>query len=179
MRTSSRPEELLNFSTGFLHRRGIRAVINSPAMPLLRTFLVGFCLMFLGSCAPAIAEDPAGVTATVEAFYGAMKAGNTAAAMQTLAPDALFLEGGRLETRAEYETNHLPADIEFERAVAGKRSPLRITFNGNTAWVVATSEYEGTFRDAPVNFVSAQLMVLTRDDGPWTIRTVHWSSFRR
>ena len=96
-----------------------------------------------------------------------------------LAPDALFIEGGRLETRAEYESNHLPADIEFERAVNGKRSPLRITFNSDTAWVIATTEFEGTFENAPVNFVSAQLMVLTRDNGPWTIRTIHWSSYRR
>jgi len=145
----------------------------------LRRLVASLCLLTLGSCASPPAEDAAGVTATVDAFYGAMKAGNTAAAMQTLAPDALFIEGGRLETRAEYESNHLPADIEFERAVNGKRSPLRITFNGDTAWVIATTEFEGTFEGAPVNFVSAQLMVLTRDNGPWTIRTIHWSSYRR
>lgn len=131
------------------------------------------------SSVAAQAEDRAGVTATFNAFYGAMKAGDVAAAMKTIAPDAVFLEGGRLETRAEYESSHLPADIEFERAVTGKRGPLTITFNGNTAWVIATTEYEGTFENAPVNFVSAQLMVLTKGDGPWQIRSVHWSSRRR
>ncbi|MEQ1759948.1 MAG: nuclear transport factor 2 family protein [Vicinamibacterales bacterium] len=130
-------------------------------------------------CAGPPAEDPAGVTAVFEAFYGAMKTGDIAAAMRTIAPDAVFVEGGRLETRAEYESNHLPADIEFERAVTGKRGPVSITFNGNTAWVIATTEYEGTFENAPVNFVSAQLMVLTRTDGRWLIRSVHWSSRRR
>jgi len=87
-------------------------------------------------------------------------------------------EGGRCR-RAEYEANHLPADIAFEKAVAGKRAPLRTTFEGNTAWVIGTTEYEGTFEGKPVNFVSAQLMVLSRDTGPWLIRTVHWSSRRR
>jgi ketosteroid isomerase-like protein len=173
-------EELLNFSTD---SRGWRAasaaVIDSPPMRHLRLLVTSLCVLILGACASAPADDPAGVTATVEAFYGAMKAGDNAAAMQTLAADAVFIEGGRLETRAEYESNHLPADIEFERAVTGKRSPLQITFNGNTAWVIATTEFEGTFEGSPVNFVSAQLMVLTRDNGPWTIRTVHWSSYRR
>lgn len=108
-----------------------------------------------------------------------MKTGDTAAAMRVIAPDAVFLESGKLETRAEYEANHLPADIKFESQVTGKRAPMRVTFEGNTAWVIATTEYEGTFDGAPVNFVSAQLMVLSRDSGNWRIRTIHWSSRRR
>lgn len=118
------------------------------------------------------------VTAVVESFYGAMKKGDRTAAMQLIAPDAVFLESGRLETRAEYEANHLPADIEFESQVTGKRGPMKVTFEDDTAWVIATTEYQGTFQNDPVNFVSAQLMVLTRDTGDWRIRTVHWSSRR-
>ncbi len=131
------------------------------------------------ACAAASSpEDTAGVTAAVESFYGAMKTGDRAAAMRNIAPEAMFVEGGRLETREQYESSHLPADIDFERAVSGRRSPLDIRFNGNTAWVIATTEYEGTFENAPVHFISAQLMVLTRTDGPWLIRSVHWSSRR-
>lgn len=154
-------------------------MVDSPTMRAfhLIAFIAGSVL--LTSCTQAPADDPAGVTAIVEGFYGAMKTGDTAAAMRVIAPDAVFLEGGRLETRAEYESNHLPADIEFERAVTGKRSPLSITFNGNTAWVIATTDYEGTFEDAPVSFISAQLVVLTRNEGPWLIRSIHWSSRRR
>ncbi len=155
-------------------------MVDSPPMRHFRVLIPCLCVCVLAACAPTIpAEDPAGVTATFEAFYAAMKTGDTTAAMRTIAPDAVFVEGGRLETRAEYENNHLPADIEFERAVSGKRSPLSITFNGNSAWVIATTEYEGTFENAPVNFISAQLMVLTKTDGPWSIRSVHWSSRRR
>ncbi len=141
--------------------------------------LLCLSVLALASCASAIPpEDCGGVTTVVEAFYGAMKAGDPAAAMRTIAPGAMFLEGGRLETRAEYESTHLPADIQFEQQVNGKRSPLDITFNGDTAWVVATTEYEGTFQDVPVHFISAQLMVLTRTEGAWLIRSVHWSSRR-
>ena len=134
--------------------------------------------MFI-SGALAQSDDRAGVRATFEAFYGAMKAGDRAGVMGTIAPDAVFLEAGQLETRADYESNHLPADMEFERAVSGKRGPLAITISGDAAWVVALTEYEGTFDKKPVNFVSAQLMVLTRTNGPWMIRSVHWSSRRR
>jgi ketosteroid isomerase-like protein len=130
------------------------------------------------ACAPAAprAED---VVAVMESFYGAMKTGDTKGAMQHIAADAVFVESGQLETRAEYEANHLPADIKFEKQVTGKRSPWQVKFDGDTAWGIATSEYEGTFDGSPVNFVSAQLAVLSRQDGAWRIRSVHWSSRRR
>jgi ketosteroid isomerase-like protein len=134
-------------------------------------------LVACGSPAPA-PHNESDVTAVVESFYGAMKKGDAAAAMSVIAPDAVFLESGKQETRAEYEANHLPADIEFETQVNGKRGPMRVTFEGNTAWVIAHTEYDGKFQGDPVSFVSAQLVVLTRDSGNWRIRTIHWSSRR-
>lgn len=122
--------------------------------------------------------DKAAITTVFESFYGGMKAGKPADVMRLIAADAVFLESGNLETRAQYEENHLPADIDFEKVVTGKRGPLSITVEGNTAWVIATTEYKGTFENAPVNFVSTQLMVLSRQQGSWKIRTIHWSSHR-
>jgi ketosteroid isomerase-like protein len=127
---------------------------------------------------PPVPPSESEVIAVVESFYGAIKKGDAATAMSLIAPDAVFLESGKLETRAEYEMNHLPADIEFETQVNGKRGPMRVTFDGNTAWVIALTEYDGTFQGNPVSFVSAQLVVLTRDSGSWRIRTIHWSSRR-
>lgn len=137
-------------------------------------------LMPLVACAPAAGpEAEAEVTAVLDTFYGAMKTGDTTTAMSVIAPDAVFLESGRLETRAEYETNHLPADIAFEKQVDGKRGPLRITVQDDTAWVIAMTEFVGTFDGSPVDFESAQLAVLTRETGDWRIRSIHWSSRRR
>lgn len=132
-------------------------------------------------CLPACASKPpahteAEVASVFESFYGAIKRGDATAAMSVIAPDAVFIESGTLETRAEYEKNHLPSDIEFERQVTGKRDPLRITFAGDTAWVIATTEYDGKFEGSQVSFVSSQLMVLTQDAGVWRIRSIHWSS---
>src|SRR5687768_14326444 len=134
------------------------------------------CVLLAACSAPAPREQD--VVAVMEAFYGAMKTGDKAAAMQNIAPDAVFLESGKLETRAEYESSHLPADIEFERQVTGKRSPWQVKCDGGTAWGIATTEFNGTFDGSPVNFVSAQLAVLTRVNGNWQIRSIHWSSRR-
>ena len=148
---------------------------------------LGVCFLLAGCSAPPAQgvpgegpspADERDVTAVLETFYGAMKKGDTAAAMQQIAPDALFVESGKLETRAEYKANHLPSDIAFEKQVTGKRGPWRTTIQGDTAWVIATTAFDGTFDGDPVNFVSAQLAVLTRNDGNWRIRSIHWSSLR-
>lgn len=143
---------------------------------------LGSLLAVAALTAAACATPPANegdVTAVLEAFYGAMKTGDTAAAMATVAPDAVFVESGRLETRTEYETNHLPADIGFEKQVTGKRAPWQVTIEGDTAWVITTTEYDGAFDGRPVHFTSAQLAVLTRADSLWRIRSIHWSSRQR
>lgn len=124
------------------------------------------------------AHSDAEIAAVLESFYGAIKRGDATAAMSVIAPDALFIESGRLETREQYEKNHLPADIDFEKQVTGKRDPLQITFKDDAAWVVATTTYDGKFQGNPVSFVSAQLMVLTKDADAWKIRSIHWSSRR-
>lgn len=145
--------------------------------PASRLTAFAAILLWLPACSPAPpVHSESEVTAVFESFYSAIKKGDPQAAMSVIAPDAVFVESGRIETRSEYETNHLPSDIAFEKQVTGKRGPLRITFAGDTAWVIATTEYDGTFEGGPVSFASSQLMVLTYDAGVWRIRSVHWSS---
>jgi ketosteroid isomerase-like protein len=116
----------------------------------------------------------ADVTAVLDAFYGAIAAGQPDAVMRLIAPDAVFVESGKIETRAEYEANHLPADIEFESQVKAVRGPARVTFDGrDTAWVISRAEYD---EGNPEKYINTQLMVLTRDSGEWRIRSISWSS---
>jgi ketosteroid isomerase-like protein len=132
-------------------------------------------------CLPACTKAPSppapreeDIAKVVTAFYGAITAGDKAAAMHLIAPDAVFVESGKIETRAEYEANHLPADIDFEHQVKAVRGPLRITFHGvDTAWVISRAEYD---EGNPEKYIITQLMVLTRDSGDWKIRTISWSS---
>jgi ketosteroid isomerase-like protein len=130
-------------------------------------------LALLPACAPtAPREDD--IKAVVDTFYGAITAGDAGAAMRLIAPDAVFVESGKIETRAEYEANHLPADIDFERQVKAVRGPMRVTFDGrDTAWVISRAEYD---EGNPEKYINTQLMVLTRDSGEWRIRTISWSS---
>ena len=134
---------------------------------------------FTASCTSTTSKptDEADVKAAIETFYAAMKKADTKAAMAMIAPDAMFVESGRLETRQQYEESHLPADIDFEKQITGKRSPWRITVNGDTAWGIASTEYQGTVDGRDVAFVSRQLAVVTRgEDGKWLIRSIRWSS---
>ena len=120
--------------------------------------------------------DAAEINATVERFHGALKQGDRAAALELLAPDAVILESGEIQTRAEYEREHLAEDIAFARATTTKRSQERIEQKGAAAWVIATHKTTGTFNEREIDSVGVELMVLTKDDSGWRIRAIHWSS---
>lgn len=123
--------------------------------------------------------DSAAVAQTVERFHTALARGDSAAALALLMPDALIIESGDVETFAEYRAHHLPADIEFARAVPSTHSVLRVTVRADAAWVSSTSATTGTFRARAVNSAGAELVVLTRSSDGWRIAAIHWSSHRR
>jgi ketosteroid isomerase-like protein len=123
--------------------------------------------------------DEAAVGAVVSRFHNAVTSGDAAGAMTIVADDALFLEAGGVETRSEYEKNHLPGDIEFEKSVGVKRSALRVVVAGDAAWTTCTSEFKGTFQGRTIDSIGTELMVLSRRAGGWQIRAVHWSSRAR
>ena len=122
------------------------------------------------------APDREAIVQTQQAFHQALAQGERAAAMDLLAPDAEILEMGARETRAEYAEQHLPADIEFARAVPAARGPIIVRQEGNTAWVSETSTCKGTFRGKAVDTENAELMVLVKTGERWQIRAIHWSS---
>lgn len=111
-------------------------------------------------------------------FY-ALEAGDTATVKTLIAPDLQVLEGGEVESRAQYFAHHLAADIEFARAVPSKRTVVSYTREGNVAWLVSTSTTNGNFRGREVNSVGAELMILSGTPEGWKIRAVHRSSARR
>ena len=142
----------------------IAALLTSGAAPL---------------AAQSTASDTAAIVAVMDTFYASMAKGDAAGLMQLIAPDAIFLEAGGVETRAQYETSHLPADIEFEKVVSSKRSPLRVVVLGNAAWATSTSETAGTFQGRAIDSLGTQLVVLSREPAGWRIRAIHWSSRAR
>jgi ketosteroid isomerase-like protein len=143
------------------------------------TLAVVFSSLIVVRPAAQAGDETAAVTAAVNAFHAALQRGDRSAVMQLIADDALFFEAGGVETRAEYEQNHLPADIEFSKAVTTTRSPIRVVVNGSSAWASSTSEFVGTFQGRAVDSLGAELMVLSREPAGWRIRAVHWSGRAR
>lgn len=143
---------------------------------LRRTIPLALFASIIGGAGFVAADEPKDVTSTVEAYHEALQKGDGAAAMKLLAADAIILEGGGIETRAQYESHHLAADMEFAKAVPSTRSDVRVQLNGDTAWLTSASRTEGTFKERPISSRGAELMVLTKTPDGWRIRAIHWSS---
>jgi len=123
--------------------------------------------------------DSAAVVAVVSQFHQRLAQGDTAGVLGLLTPEALIFEGGAVETREQYRSHHLPADVEFLRAVKLSHTVRRAVTRGEPAWVGSTSEGQGTFRGRQLDLVGAELVVLERRGSQWQIAAVHWSSRSR
>ena len=139
----------------------------------MRSLILAVALL---SNAAALADTPGDAAAAVDAFHAALAAGDAATAEALLAPDAIVLESGYSETRAEYVGHHLAADIEFARALKTTRSAVRVITEGGVAWVSATTRTDGDYRGRKIRSEGAELIVLARADTGWRIRAIHWSS---
>jgi uncharacterized GH25 family protein/ketosteroid isomerase-like protein len=124
----------------------------------------------------AMVSDSTAIVAVVERYHEALARGDSATALSLLAPDAVILESGGVETRAEYRSHHLPGDIAFARAVRRERGPVGVVIQGDVAWVSSTSTSQGEYGGRAINSAGAELVVLTREAGDWRIRAIHWSS---
>jgi ketosteroid isomerase-like protein len=123
--------------------------------------------------------DSTAVAAVVHRFHAAVAAVDSLGALALLAPDAVVLESGGVETLSEFRSHHLAADIAFARAIPAERSPLRVVVVGDAAWTSATSQVTGDYRGRAINSSGAELMVLARTPEGWRIRAIHWSSRAR
>ena len=161
-----------------LHPGGSIAVVGlAVAGILIITTVLSAHDFWIG--APTTTSDSTDVIAVVTRYQNALATGDSSAALSMLASDAVVLESGGVESRQEYRSHHLPADISFARAVPSTRSNLRAVVRGDVAWVTSTSATQGEFRGRKINSASAELMVLSREPDGWKIRAIHWSSRNR
>lgn len=122
------------------------------------------------------AGDSAAVAGVIAKFHDALEAGDSVAALALLADDAVILESGGVETRAEYRSHHLSGDINFAKAIKSERGPVHVRVRGDVAWASSTSTTQGEVNGRAINSVSAELMVLERTPQGWKISAIHWSS---
>jgi ketosteroid isomerase-like protein len=146
-----------------------------------RMVLIGaIASTLVGSRATAQASaDSAAVAATVDRFHAAVVAGDSTLALSLLTNDVTVMESGGIETREEFRSHHLAADIAFAQAVKSERGPKRVMVRGDAAWVTSASTTTGDYRGRQVNSTGAELMVLTRTPQGWRIAAIHWSSRTR
>ncbi len=142
-----------------------------------KTFVATFLLIALASCHKPLptAPDRDAVAGAVSGFHDALAKGDRAAALALLAPDAQILESGDRQTRAEYESGHLAADIEFAKAVPSTHGAMIVRQEGTVAWTTTTSQSKGRFNEREINSAGTELMVLSKTTHGWRIRTIHWS----
>lgn len=140
--------------------------------------LVATALIAIATSAQAEQSDSAAVAAVVEAYHDALAAGDSVTAIALLAEDAVILEGGGVETREAYRSGHLRSDMRFAAAVRSRSGVIRVVIRGDVAWATSTSVAQGEYRGREIRSEGAELMVLSRDRGGWTIRAIHWSSRR-
>lgn len=154
-------------------------MLRAPVLLSLALFVASASPALAQGAAPQRASDSAAVVATVQRLHEALEAGDSAAVLGLLTDDVAILESGGVENRDQYRGHHLPADIEFARAVKAERTVHAVTVAGDAAWVSSTSSTRGEFKGRPVNSAGAELIVLRRVSGTWRIAAIHWSSRRR
>ena len=116
--------------------------------------------------------------AAVDAFQGALKSGNAAAAERLLAPDVLIFEGGAAErSRAEYTAHHLAGDIAFMKQSRVEMLKRSSGGDDDTAWVTTESRIRGeSSKGKPLDVASTETALLRKTPEGWRIIHLHWSS---
>ena len=119
---------------------------------------------------PTVGEAEFAASATADRFHAALATGDRAAMEVLLAPDAVVLEGGAHESRAEYLSHHFARDAEFLSGTTPEPLYRRTGVAGDAAWVASTQ------RIGDVEM--AQLLVMKQTPDGWRVAAVHWSSAR-
>jgi ketosteroid isomerase-like protein len=145
----------------------------------LRSFVVGLVVamaMAVPLSAQNVAEE---VTAVVDAFHHALASGDSTTALSHLAEDVTILESGGVEDKTHYRSGHLGGDMRFAQSVPRERGEIQVRMVGDVAWAYSTNTAQGQMGDREINSQGAELVVLAREGGTWTIKAIHWSSRQR
>ncbi len=148
--------------------------IETLRAALAAAILAGFALAppLLGQSPGAEAE----VRAVIDAFRTGLGAGDGDAALAQLHPDVRVFEGGHAETRDEYASGHLGADMAFLQAVESTTTSERLVVDGAMALYLRTYTNKGEFRGRQIDASGTETLVLSKTDDGWRILHIHWST---
>ncbi len=131
-------------------------------------------LLLLILCTGAIGNDKA--LTGLNQFHQSLKQGDQKQVLALLLDDALIYESGFAESKAEYASHHLAADIEFAKATQSTIKKSAIHCSDTQCVVTSESEITGEFKSKPVHSLTLETAVLVLHDGQWKIKHVHWST---
>jgi ketosteroid isomerase-like protein len=147
----------------------------------MRTHSLLLLAGLLIAAAPLRAQQPptdgpeAEVRAVALAFREALSSGDSLAALAVLHDDVRILEGARAETKEQYRSGHLAADIRFATSVESETLRDGVTLTGDVALYTRQYRVTGTSaRGGPIDRTAVEAMVLVRTPAGWRIRDVHW-----
>lgn len=112
----------------------------------------------------------------LEWFRTAIVNNNQDKASELLTNDARILEGGGVETKKEYLSNHFHSDGKILSVMDHKVTSRKIKSAQTTAWISTTSPMSGTYNNNELSINSAELAVLVKQEVNWNISAVHWFS---
>jgi len=127
------------------------------------------------SGAAPVSALPADPVDAVAAFHQALQNGDGAAALALLHANATILEGGHLQTKAEYAEHHLEADIGFLAQTASEQLSRDEQIGDRQATVTTRSRLTGTIDGESMESELEEVMTLARSDDGWQITHIQWS----
>jgi ketosteroid isomerase-like protein len=142
---------------------------------VLWTVLAGLVIIAPGAVAQGTQSPEDQVRAVAHAFSDALSRADSTGALALLHEDVLILEGQRAETKTQYRSGHLAADIRYLSTVKSERLREGVTITGEAALYTRQSRITGTSaRGAAIDRTSTEAMSLVRTPDGWRIRSIHW-----
>ena len=142
-------------------------------LPIVIAFALGHPRVGLAQN-PALSPPEEAVRTAAREFGAAIARGDSTGALAMLADDVVIREGGRAETKAQFRSGHLRADMAYAAAVKSELLSEVVTLSGDVALYTRRYRITGRYRDRDIDRTSAEAMVLVRTADGWRIRLVHW-----
>ena len=131
--------------------------------------------------APTAPAADAGVVKVLERYRAAFEARSTDKLAEVVDPALLVLEGtGKNVGWPDYRDNHIGPEMkEWESLTYADTVVLDAEAKGDSAWAVTQATVTIVSAGKPMTLDVAETFVLSRSEGNWRIRHLHWSGKRR
>ena len=135
----------------------------------------------------AMPPAPKGITrsnigpaeAALQAFSDALEVGNRDLAIARLAPDLKVVEDGVEESRADYVSGHLAADIAYQKSVKTVLLERSVVNESPTRTrIVSKLRMVSNRSDKMIDSLVAETAVLVKMPDGWKIQRLEWVSAR-